>query len=238
MALQPLTTYYVAVRACYPPPAGCYDPVVSGGLAIDSVAPEAGNVQGRYHETAGALRVNAYWDHFQEVDRPAAAAHGPGGCDQRRPDQSGSRDLPVDAGLVPAGRGCFLSVAAGDGRHRRRHARPGVGAQVGQAARLSHPAAGSRSASRCRCASCPARRRHARSTLWSAGTPTRACSAWAPPRLLLTLLYVLNFARLFTPFQVPAVVLDVSTFNMDDLNNNLLAAKDIVELDATKSNSK
>ncbi len=41
VALPPLTTVYYAVRACYPVPAGCLDPVVSDGLAIDSVPPLA-----------------------------------------------------------------------------------------------------------------------------------------------------------------------------------------------------
>ena len=41
VALPPLTTVYYAVRACYPVPAGCLDPVVSDGLAMDSVPPLA-----------------------------------------------------------------------------------------------------------------------------------------------------------------------------------------------------
>lgn len=68
--LLPLHSYYIAVRACYPAPAGCYDPVMSDGLAVDSVAPAAGKLVAAYSEAAKALTVTvtATWDHFQEVN--------------------------------------------------------------------------------------------------------------------------------------------------------------------------
>ncbi len=65
--LAPLSSYYVAVRACFPYPAGCHLPVVSGATAIDSVAPRSGMVGGNFSESGQTVQVVALWDHFYEV---------------------------------------------------------------------------------------------------------------------------------------------------------------------------
>ena len=70
VSLRPLTTYYGAVRACYPDPAGCFDPVLADGITLDSVAPVAGSLGASYHDTGAGLVVMAWWQHFQEVTAP------------------------------------------------------------------------------------------------------------------------------------------------------------------------
>lgn len=73
LSLSPLHIYYIAVRACYPPPAGCYDPVMSNGLGIDNVPPDQGNIQASFSENSNmTIRIVANWDHFQEVNHRTA----------------------------------------------------------------------------------------------------------------------------------------------------------------------
>ena len=68
LSLLPLHTYYLAVHACYPAPAGCYDPVISDGLGVDDVRPDQGNVLGSFSEYSNmTVGIIASWNHFQEV---------------------------------------------------------------------------------------------------------------------------------------------------------------------------
>ena len=61
-------TYYLAVRACYPAAGGCFDPVVSGPLVVESQAPDAGVINASFSESGdGKVAVAASWDHFTEV---------------------------------------------------------------------------------------------------------------------------------------------------------------------------
>lgn len=65
------SVYFFVVRSCYPRGGGCFDPVLSDAMVIESNPPVETNVVTQYAEVSQGIHITAAWQHWEEVTMDA-----------------------------------------------------------------------------------------------------------------------------------------------------------------------